>query len=133
MVFAIAAGLPPLVAVVVVLSAAALQTIAEIYFSVGTMALSYDLVPQKGQGAYHGVFQAGYVIALLLAPLVITNTALRFGTWGWVILATLFAIAGALLVPAGRAAERKRATSPPATDTAITDPSVLSGTETTAP
>jgi hypothetical protein len=109
LVFALAAGLPGWAAVAVVLAAAVLQTFAEIYFSVGTMALSYDLVPEESAGAYHGVFQSGYVTGLLIAPVVITNTALRFGTWGWLSLAVLFAVAGALVVPAGRAALRARA------------------------
>jgi MFS family permease len=108
LVFAVAAGVPAWFATVVVLTAVALQTFAEMYFSIGTMALSYDLVPSKGSGVYHGVFQSGYVIALLLSPLVITNSALRFGVGGWVALAVLFAAAGSLMVPVGRLAQRGR-------------------------
>jgi MFS family permease len=114
LVFAVATGIPAWIAVVVVLAAAVLQTVAEVYFSVGTMALSYDLVPASGSGAYHGVFQMGYITAMLLAPVVITNTALRFGTWGWGILALLFALSGALMVPAGRWAARTRRAQPAA-------------------
>jgi predicted MFS family arabinose efflux permease len=112
LVFALAAGVPAWLAVTLIVVAASLQTIAEMYYSVGTMALSYDLVPDGDTGSYHGVFQAGYITGLLLAPVVITNSALRFGTWGWVLLACVFAACGALVVPAGRAAARARAAAP---------------------
>ncbi|HUC24731.1 MAG TPA: MFS transporter [Streptosporangiaceae bacterium] len=108
-VFALAAGVPAWLAVALVLAAACLQTFAEMFFSVGTMTLSYDLVPDGDSGTYHGVFQAGYVLGLLLAPVIITNSALRFGYWGWTLLACLFAVCGALVVPAGLAAARARA------------------------
>jgi MFS family permease len=101
-VFALASGIAAWAAVIVVLIAAVLQTFAEMYFSVGTMSLSYDLVPENDSGAYHGVFQAGYIGGLLLAPIIITNTALRFGAAGWGALAALFAVSGLLVIPAGR-------------------------------
>ncbi len=107
--YALAAGTPAWASVVIVLAAAAVQTLAEIYFSVGTMALSYDLVPAEGGGAHHGVFQVGYIAAMLLSPLVITNTALRVGVAGWLVLTVLFAVSGALMVPVGRWALRRSA------------------------
>jgi hypothetical protein len=69
-----------------------------VHYSIGSNALSYDLVPDDS-GAYHGVFQAGYITGLLLAPVIITNTALRFGLVGWIELAALFAVSGLLVIP----------------------------------
>jgi MFS family permease len=106
-VYALAAGLAPWLAVIVLLTAAVTQTFAEIYYSVGTMALSYDLAPATEGSAHHGVFQVGYIVAMLTAPVIITNTALRFGGGGWLLLAALFAVSGALVVPAGRWALRR--------------------------
>lgn len=106
-VYALTAGLPTWPAVAVLLLGAALQTVAEVYSSAGTTALSFELAPRERLGAYQGVFQAGYASGLLLAPLVITSTALRFGSTGWLALGGLFALAGAMLpIAAGRAAGR---------------------------
>lgn len=78
------------------------HTVAEIWFSAGATALSFELAAQGRPGAYQGVFQTGFTVGLLLAPLFVTSTVLRFGIAGWFGPALLFAVAGALLSPATR-------------------------------
>lgn len=101
-IFAFATGIPAWAAVIVVLAGAAVQTLGEMYYSIGSMTLSYDLVPEDDSGSYHGVFQTGFITGLLLSPVIITNTALRFGGLGWTVLAALFAACGILVIPAAR-------------------------------
>jgi hypothetical protein len=50
----------------------------------------------------------------MLAPLVVTTTAIHLGRPGWLILAVVFAGAGAALVPASHWAIRTRTVSVPA-------------------
>ena len=85
-----------------------MQTLAEVLCSAAGWALSYDLADPDAPGAYQGVFTSGFALAGMLAPLIVTSTALRFGFAGWVALGALFAAAGLALVPVSRwAAERK--------------------------
>jgi hypothetical protein len=51
------------------------------------------------------VFTGGFALAGMLAPLVVTSTALRFGFVGWCVLAATFAAAGVALIPAARMRE----------------------------
>jgi MFS family permease len=99
---------PALAAVALLMLAAVAQTLAEMLSSAAGWALSYDLADQAAQGACQGVFNSGYTAGMLLAPLVISSTALRFGPPGWLALGAVFALAGAALVPATRWALSRR-------------------------
>lgn len=110
--YAAAAGPPVWVAFALLLLGALAHTLAEIWYAAGSTAMSYELGPPELAGAYQGVFQFGFSAGLLLAPLLVTNTALRFGIWGWVMLAALFALAGSLLGPATAWAVRRREAEP---------------------
>jgi dipeptide/tripeptide permease len=85
------------------------QTVGELLTSAVGWALSYELADPKAPGAYQGVFNAGFAAAIMLAPLLVTSTALRFGLAGWALLAALFATSGLVLVPVGRWAAARHA------------------------
>jgi MFS family permease len=104
-----AQGMPALPAVAMLLFGAVAQTIAELLSSAAGWALSYDLADQSAHGAYQGVFNSGFTAGVLLAPLVVTSTAIRFGAPGWLALGAIFALAGSALVPATRWALRSSA------------------------
>jgi MFS family permease len=106
-------GVPALAAVAVLLLGAVAQTIAETLSSAAGWALSYDLADQSSPGAYQGIFNSGFTAGLLLAPLVVTSTAIRFGAPGWIVLGTIFALAGAAFGPATRWALSRRNQSAP--------------------
>lgn len=108
LVFGLAHGLSPVLAVIVLLAGAALQTLGEVLSSAAGWALSYDLADPDAPGAYQGVFSAGLATAVMLAPMLTTSTAIRFGLPGWALLAVLFAAAGAALVPVTRWAATRR-------------------------
>jgi MFS family permease len=99
LIFAAADGVPALPAALILLAGIVVQTLAEVVCSAAGWALSYDLADPAAPGAYQGVFTSGFATAGMLAPIVATSTALRFGFAGWVVLGAIFVAAGAALVP----------------------------------
>ena len=114
LVYGLAHGLPAIAAALVLLVAGVVQTVGELLTSAVGWALSYELADAKAPGAYQGVFNAGFAAAVMLAPLLVTSTALRFGLAGWALLAALFAASGLALVPVGRWAAARHAGARPA-------------------
>lgn len=101
-VFGLAHGRSPVWAVVVLVAAAVLQAVAEMLSSAAGWAMSYELADPAAPGAYQGVYNSGFAAAAMLAPVLTTGTAIRFGQPGWIGLGVLFAAAGAALVPVTR-------------------------------
>jgi len=98
-------GWGPVTAVIVVLLAAAVaHTLAEITSSAAGWSLSFDLAPQERMGSYQGVYGTGYAVGAMIAPTVVTMTAIDLGTVGWAILAAMFAGASAGVVVIARRA-----------------------------
>jgi MFS family permease len=108
LVYGVTHGLPAVGAALVLLVAGVVQTVGELLSSAVGWALSYELADQHAPGAYQGVFNSGFAAAVMLAPLLVTSTALRFGPAGWILLAALFAASGLALVPVGRWAAGRR-------------------------
>ncbi|MFC4911135.1 MFS transporter [Actinomadura gamaensis] len=106
--FGLAKGPDPWTASILVLGALALQTIGEVLCAAGTWALSYELADERAHGVYQGVFNSGFAAGVLLGPLVVTQTALRYGMTGWLIFGAVFLAAGAVLVPVTRWAAANR-------------------------
>lgn len=91
--------LPATVATAVLVVAALAHTLAEITSSAAGWSLSFELAPADRVGAYQGVYGTGYAIGAMVAPTVVTLTAIDLGTTGWGILAVVF-LAAALGVAA---------------------------------
>ena len=100
--YGLASGLPAGAAVALLLVGAIIQTGGEVLSAAGTWELSYGLAGIRTPGAYQGVFTAGFAAGLTFAPLAVTQTALRFGAPGWLLLAGAFAASGVVLVPVAR-------------------------------
>lgn len=96
-VFVVSRSGSAIAATVLVLGAALIMTIAEVYFAASSTTLSYDLAPDSQAGAYQGLYQSGTSIAISLAPVVMTSGVLRFPVWGWLTFGAVFAIAGTSL------------------------------------
>jgi MFS family permease len=92
-------GLPPAFGVAALLAAGVAQTLGEVLSSAAGWALSFELADPDAPGAYQGVFGSGSSAATMIGPVVITESAIRFGMAGWAGLAALFALTGVLLVP----------------------------------
>jgi hypothetical protein len=78
-------------AVLVVLALATVaHSLAEILSEAGSWTLSFELADPANAGAYQGVSQAGPALGAMLAPLVVTATAIEHGVAGWAALAAIF-------------------------------------------
>jgi MFS family permease len=77
-------GGPAWLAVVILLVAAALQAGAEMMQASGAWEISFGLAPEGRHGQYQGFFGAGFTVARMLGPLLVTTMVL---TWerpgGW--------------------------------------------------
>ncbi|GAB3147984.1 MFS transporter [Microbacterium neimengense] len=101
--------LPVAIAAVILLAAALVHSLAEITSSAAGWSLSFDLASQDRMGSYQGVYGTGYALGAMIAPAVVTMTAINLGTAGWAILAAMFAAAAAGVVVIARRAARDAA------------------------
>ncbi|HEX2133907.1 MAG TPA: MFS transporter [Actinophytocola sp.] len=99
-----AAGDSATVAVAALLVAAGLQALAEMMQASGSWELSFGLAPEGRHGQYQGFFGSGFTVARMLGPLVVTTLVIGWGTAGWLLLGTVFLLAGVATVPAVRSA-----------------------------
>jgi MFS family permease len=106
--YACSHGLPAAPAALVLIVAAVVQTLGELLGSAAGFALSFELADPAAPGAYLGATSSGTSAALMLGPVVITSSVIRFGAPGWIVLAALFAVVGAVAVPALRPATPPR-------------------------
>ncbi len=89
-VYALSAGHPTWVAIVLLIIAALTHTFAEVLSQAGAWGLSFELADPQRAGAYQGVFGMGFSLSALAAPLVVNATAIQMGMVGWIILAVVF-------------------------------------------
>ncbi len=92
--YASTAGTTAMLAVLLLLVAVVLHTLGEVLAEVGSWGLAFDLALTGASGAYQGLNQTSAAAGAMLAPVVVTATALEHGTAGWLLLGALFAIAG---------------------------------------
>lgn len=110
-IYAAAAGVPPVWAVVILLTAGAAHAFAEVLSQGGVWGLSFELADPVKAGAYQGIIGTFYSAGATFAPLVIAATALNLGLAGWGILAAMFLLSAAgMTAIAIRAARRQEAT-----------------------
>jgi hypothetical protein len=94
-VYAAAAGVSPVWAVVILLAAGTIHAFAEVLSQAGVWGLSYELADPVRAGAYQGIIGTFYSVGATFAPLVVTATALNLGMAGWGILAAIFLLSAA--------------------------------------
>lgn len=104
--YAAAGTVGVLAAVGLLVLAAVAHTAAEMLTEAGSWGLAFELADPRSAGAYQGVSQTGYSIGTMLAPLVVTATAIDRGTPGWALLGAAFATVGVLTWAVARAAAR---------------------------
>jgi hypothetical protein len=81
------------VAIAIVLIAACIHVTGELLFVASGWGLSVLLMPAGAAGRYQGAFSTGYVIGLMVGPVVMTTLVLGLGQAGWLALGALFLIA----------------------------------------
>ncbi|WP_394162749.1 MFS transporter [Galactobacter valiniphilus] len=99
--------LPLWLALVVLVAAAIAHSLAEVLSSAAGWAMSYELAPPEQMGAYQGVFGTGFALSNMVAPVVVTVTAVNMGPLGWGILAFGFLACALGLVALVKAAQRQ--------------------------
>lgn len=89
------AGYGNLAAACALLVVAALaHSLGEILGEAGGWGMAFELADPQHAGAYQGLSQTGYAVASMVAPALVTATAIEHGTVGWLGLAALFVVAG---------------------------------------
>lgn len=93
-VIAWSAGAPTWAAVALLLVAAVIHTIGELWQAAGGFELSFALAPTRAQGQYLGVFGIGMALAESTGPALLTALCIGWGAPGWLVVGALFAAAG---------------------------------------
>jgi len=87
---------------------AAVHVCGELWHSAGGWSISFGLAPDGAHGQYQGAHAMSAQIGGLLAPLAVTALALGWGAPGWLLLGTVFVVAGLLVPPVVRRARTTR-------------------------
>ncbi|MBP2333932.1 MFS family permease [Saccharothrix coeruleofusca] len=101
-------GLGAVAAVVVLVTAAAVQVFGEMLQAAGAWEIGFGLAPPDRQGQYQGFFGTGPQLARTVGPVLLTALLVGWGTPGWLVLGGLFLVAGVAFGPVVREAERAR-------------------------
>ncbi|MGW7422424.1 MFS transporter [Streptomyces sp. NPDC054813] len=93
-------------AVLLLVAAAAVQTVGEMMQMAGSWEISFGLAPDGKHGQYQAFFGSGLTVAEIVGPLALTGLLVYWGAPGWILLGALFVAAGLAMVPVVRWGER---------------------------
>lgn len=110
--FALAAGRPAWLALLLLVLGGLVHVGAELLYSAGTWALAYDLAPEHAQGQYQGMFVMTTNVGNMLTPIAVTALVLGLGWTGWLVLGAVLLGAGTAAPAVGRWALRTRPSVP---------------------
>ncbi|MEV7012367.1 MFS transporter [Streptosporangium sp. NPDC051022] len=94
--------------IAVLVVAAAVHVVGELFFVGSGFGLSVGLTPEEAHGEYQGMFATGQAAAMMLAPGVMTILLVQWGVAGWFVLAAIYLAGGVGTILAGRWALRNR-------------------------
>ncbi|MGK5675696.1 MFS transporter [Micromonospora sp. URMC 106] len=92
--FGLTADLPVWLSCVVVLVAAAVHVLGELFLSTGTWAVIFGLAPDWAQGQYQGAYLTGRQIGNMVTPALLTALVIGGGGPGWLAVGAIFVVAG---------------------------------------
>ncbi|WP_110182049.1 MFS transporter [Nocardioides solisilvae] len=95
-------------AVLLLLAAEVAGSFAEAWCEAGAWGLAFELADPASAGRYQGLAATGYSVASMVAPALVTATAVDHGLPGWALLAVVFAAAGTGVAAVARAAVTAR-------------------------
>jgi hypothetical protein len=87
----------PWEATVLVLLAAGVHVLGELWHQAGSIELGYRLAPADAQGQYQGVFGLGQGVAGTVGPALLTLLCLDGGQPGWIAVGLIFTALGACM------------------------------------
>lgn len=106
--FALAAGQPAWLAVLVLVAGALVHVFGELLYSAGSWALAYELAPEHAQGQYQGLFGMSTQLGSMVTPVAATTLIIGFGWPGWLVFAVVLLAAGLAAPAVARWAEGSR-------------------------
>nr|WP_169745119.1 MFS transporter [Cryptosporangium arvum] len=106
--FPLSDQLPGSAATVLLLVAAVVHTLGELWHASGAFEVSFRLAPPHRTGEYLGVFGMGAGLAEVAAPTLLSFLCITWGTPGWLLVGGVLAAAGLCATPAVRWAQAAR-------------------------
>ncbi|WDZ86241.1 MFS transporter [Micromonospora cathayae] len=91
---ALSSGTSAWVAVVLLVVAVLVHSLAEVWQAGGTFELSFALAQPEALGQYQGVMGFGESLAAAVAPVIVLTLCLDGGMYGWVALGVVVSVAG---------------------------------------
>ncbi|MEV0170996.1 MFS transporter [Streptomyces sp. NPDC050803] len=104
----LAAGIPAWAAAALLIAAAVIHTIGELWYSAAGFEVSFALAPQHATGQYLGVFGLGAGLADALGPGLLISLCITWGRPGWYVVGAMFALTGLAAPFAVRWARRRQ-------------------------
>lgn len=108
-VISLTAGTPAWIAAALLLTAAVIHTVGELWHSAGGFEVSFALAPERATGQYLGVFGLGAGLAEAFGPGLLIWLCITWGRPGWYVVGALFAATGMAVPFAVRWADRHHA------------------------
>jgi MFS family permease len=84
------------------------HTVGELYYTAGSISVSFGLAPEHAQGQYQGLAGIGFGVGAAMSPVLMIGVVLSLGRPGWVGLGVLFAVLGLASPAVARWGERTR-------------------------
>ncbi|MFE0133005.1 MFS transporter [Streptomyces sp. NPDC059037] len=106
----LAAGIPAWAAAALLITAAVIHTIGELWYSAAGFEVSFALAPRHATGQYLGVFGLGAALADAIGPALLISLCITWGRPGWYVVGALFALTGLAVPFAVRWAQRRQDT-----------------------
>jgi MFS family permease len=89
-------------AVVAIVAAVLLLSVAEVLQSASAWGLAFGLAPRHAQGEYLGTFDLYLTSQNIAGPVILSGLVISQGFWGWAGIAAVVLVAALLVVPAAR-------------------------------
>ena len=82
------------ITILILLIAATVHVVGELYFVASGWGLSIALTREEAHGEYQGVFATGQAAMMVLAPGIMTVLLVEWGLMGWFVLAATYLVGG---------------------------------------
>jgi len=107
-VIGLATGIPEAISLLLLVVAAAIHTIGELYYNAGSFAASFGMAPEHAQGQYQALTGMGMFVGGAASYVLMIGVVLSLGRIGWIGLGVLFALLGVAASASARWGERTR-------------------------